>query len=140
MTGYFSSAVIGFQNEVATRDEREEEAREPQNISKRHPGKSDYWEVMSISIDLLRRLLDIQIDIVIVYICICTKHITVMKQFLWFLFGIVLLWNKEKTDYYDGQVVEAGKNQVFRQIGIYRYRTAQDNILKTVPIVELADQ
>lgn len=55
-------------------------------------------------------------------------------------FGIVLLWNKEKTDYYDGQVVEAGKNQVFRQIGIYRYRTAQDNILKTVPIVELADK
>lgn len=69
-----------------------------------------------------------------------TKHISVMKKFLWFLFGIVLLWNKEKTDYYDGQVVEAGKNQVFRQIGIYRYRTAQDNILKTVPIVELADK
>ena len=48
----------------------------------------------------------------------------------------VLLWNKNHEQYYDGQTVKAGKNQVFRQVGICRY-TNTDKMMKTVPIVEL---
>ena len=54
---------------------------------------------------------------------------------------VVLLWNKKHEQYYDGQTVKAGKNQVFRHIGICRYNPADENInLKTVPIVELTNK
>ena len=45
---------------------------------------------------------------------------------------VVLLWNKKHEQYYDGQTVKAGKNQVFKHIGICRYNPADENInLKT---------
>ena len=54
---------------------------------------------------------------------------------------VVLLWNKKHEQYYDGKIVKAGKNQVFKHIGICRYNPADENIsLKTVPIVELTDK
>lgn len=49
---------------------------------------------------------------------------------------VVLLWNREGIPYYDNQVVQPGRGECFRQIGIYKY-TSQDGTDRTVPIVAI---
>lgn len=51
----------------------------------------------------------------------------------------VLLYNEEKTPYYDEQIVTLPQGKCFRQIGIYRYH-AKSGIDKTVPIVMIMDK
>ena len=49
---------------------------------------------------------------------------------------IVLLWNSEGKPYYDNQKLSAGKDECFRQVGIYKY-ASNGGGMKTVPIVAL---
>jgi hypothetical protein len=51
----------------------------------------------------------------------------------------VLLYNEEKTPYYDEQIVTLPQGKCFRQVGIYRYH-AKSGIDKTVPIVMIMDK
>ena len=51
----------------------------------------------------------------------------------------VLLYNEEKTPYYDEQIVTLPQGKCFRQVGIYRYH-AKSGIDKTVPIVMIMDE
>jgi hypothetical protein len=51
----------------------------------------------------------------------------------------VLLYNEEKTPYYDEQIVTLPQGKCFRQVGIYRYH-AKSGIDKTVPIVMIVDK
>lgn len=49
---------------------------------------------------------------------------------------IYLLINKEGKLYYDEEIVKVPKGSVVRQLGIYQYPT-KDNIIKTVPIIQI---
>ena len=51
----------------------------------------------------------------------------------------VLLYNEEKTPYYDEQIVTLPQGKCFRQVGIYRYH-AKSGIDKTVPNVMIMDK
>lgn len=52
---------------------------------------------------------------------------------------VYLLVNKDNQYYYDDQIVKAPKGKVFRQVGIYRYPTKNDNV-KTVPVILLMNK
>lgn len=57
-----------------------------------------------------------------------------------FYWGILyLLVNKENKFYYDDEIINTPKNNVVRQIGVYRY-TSKNGDLKTVPIVMFFDK
>ena len=49
---------------------------------------------------------------------------------------LVLLWDENKTAYYDGQVVKLPTGKHFRQIGVYKYQTKL-GVDKTVPVVTI---
>ena len=50
---------------------------------------------------------------------------------------IVLLSNDNGEVYYDNQIVDAPKEKVFKQIGVYK--TNSKNGLEVVPVVKIAD-
>ncbi len=52
---------------------------------------------------------------------------------------VYLLVNDEGEYYYDEQKITAPAGKVFRQVGIYRYPT-KDNNIKTVPVIQLMDK
>jgi hypothetical protein len=52
---------------------------------------------------------------------------------------VYLLVNDEGEYYYDEQKITAPAGKVFRQVGICRYPTKNDNI-KTVPVIMLMDK
>mgnify|MGYP003289193295 CR=1 FL=1 len=51
---------------------------------------------------------------------------------------IVALTNYEGNLYFDGEVVQTPKGKCFRQIGVYKYLTQEDNY-KTIPIVAIEE-
>lgn len=52
---------------------------------------------------------------------------------------VVMFLSKQKEPFYDDQQIKLPKRKIFRQIGTYRYQTAQ-GIEKTVPIVDIFDK
>lgn len=56
-----------------------------------------------------------------------------------YLGKVYLLINNDGKFYYDDEIVKAKEGKVFRQVGIYRYPTRNENI-KTVPIIMLMDK
>jgi hypothetical protein len=52
---------------------------------------------------------------------------------------VYLLTNGDGKYYYDDQIVKVPQGKVVRQMGIYRY-PAKNEILKTVPIIEIVDK
>ena len=50
--------------------------------------------------------------------------------------GMTVLIEDKDALFYDNQIIKVSKNQVFKQIGIYRYPNKEDNVL-TVPIVAI---
>lgn len=56
-----------------------------------------------------------------------------------YLGTVYLLVNDEGEYYYDDQKITAPAGKVFRQVGIYRYPT-KDNNIKTVPVIQLMDK
>lgn len=48
----------------------------------------------------------------------------------------VLVYNPDGEPYYDGQIVSPGYEECFRHVGIYRYKSKDDNY-RTVPIVAI---
>ena len=54
----------------------------------------------------------------------------------WFIGPTVLIYGNEKTNYYDDLILKAGKNQEYRQVGIYQYIT-KDGDSKTVPVIAI---
>ncbi len=49
---------------------------------------------------------------------------------------VVLITNDEGKMYYDDEIINVKKNEIARQMGIYRYPTKND-MIKTVPIVKI---
>ena len=60
----------------------------------------------------------------------------------WPLFGesVVLFPPTNNGAYYDGKIIDVPGNRIVRQIGVYRYETMQDKIIKQVPIIQFYDK
>jgi hypothetical protein len=58
---------------------------------------------------------------------------------VWYTGTLVLLIGDENTYFYDEQIVEVPKNKIARHTGTYQYET-KNEILKTVPVIELFDR